>query len=218
MDLTKKFEELSKKQRKLLKNLPLGLSDYKADLQSQLIASPPPDQEKKFWIENMLRLIDEKERNPQPDSGWWKGTVKVILILFGPLMLVWLAMTIDKSDIFQRIVNPQKYWRTQVAILEQHIHDTKLYIKDWEDYSQGKNNSFSIDYDSLVRAQIIEGKEPEEAKRIASNQMKEMDKVNKETYAMILKMQRGMLETSYKSLDNYKRQLDQARNELSKYH
>ena len=68
-----------------------------------------------------------------------------------------------------------------------------------------------------MRKLIIEGKEPEEAKQIASDTIKEIDKADKETDALMIKAREQILESSYKSLNDYKRQLMRARKELSVY-
>ncbi len=161
-----------------------------------------------------LLITDENPSRIPPESptrgAWWK----ILLLFFGPVLFVLIYSQIEGSDIFQRTVNPQKYWRKQVATLEEDIYKTQLYIKDWESYSSEKHKT-SINYYSLVRKLIIEGKEPEEAKQIASDTIKEIDKAEKETDALMIKTREQMLESSYKSLNDYKRQLEQARKELS---
>jgi hypothetical protein len=149
----------------------------------------------------------------QSNSRWWVA----ILIILGPLLLIYFADMIAESDIFQKTVNPLKYWRKRVAILEQKIYERQLFIKDWEGFSSHRGMRDLINYDELVREQIIKGKEPEEAKSIAAKTIKEVADANATARKVVSKIQGGVVEESYKLLDNYKRELQQARKELSKY-
>jgi hypothetical protein len=159
--------------------------------------------------DNPSQIPPEQLPGSTKRGAWWK----ILLFFFGPLLFIFIYSQIEGSDIFQRTVNPQKYWRTQVATLEEDIYKTQLYIKDWED-SSSRKDKISINYDSLVRKLIIEGKDPHEAKQIASDDIKAINKAEKETDATMIKVRKQMLETSYKLLDDYKRQLVHAKKEL----
>lgn len=154
--------------------------------------------------------------NPQsgPGISWWGGPAKVLVILFGPLILIWIAMLIDKSDLFQQVINPQKYWQTRVAALEQKIYETKSFIADW---NNNADDDLSVNYEEIVRKLIIEGKEPEEAKRIASEMVRRINEADKSVTHAISKIRPELLRNAYDSLDNYKMELQKARRELSRY-
>ena len=211
---SKELKSLLKKQKEILHSISgVGMTyTYKTDLIKQLKAIPEPAQEKKLWIESMLRLINEQEKNPPKNYG----CLIAIFVFLGLPLILFISSKMGMSDLFERTFNPQKYWRMQVATLEEDIHKTQLFIKDWENYRSDKDK-IKIDYDSLVRRLIIEGKDPAEAKKIAADDIREIDKAEKEADAKMIKVREQMLETSYKSLDEYKIQLERAKKELTKH-
>jgi hypothetical protein len=213
MDVTKKIESLTKEQRKILKmrrRANLYLSDYKASLRSQLIDNPPLDEEKKFWIENMLMVIDEEEKNPSRDYGYL-----VPIFIFIVLPLIFLIAF--KTGLLERTVNPQKYWRVKVATLEEKVNNLESFINGWNSYKPGIDSKYPVNYDELVRKLIIEGKKPDEAKRIASETIKKLDDASRNIDRQMSAATPKAMKTANERLDNLKRELQHAKDELSKY-
>lgn len=123
-------------------------------------------------------------------------------------------MTVDQSDTFQRVTNPQKYWCIRVAMLEQKIYKTESFIREWRN---DRDEGFLIDYNEVVRGLIIEGKDPEEAKRIASEMVRSSTDAETEANQAVNKIRPELIQKSYKLIAQYESELQQAKKELSKY-
>ena len=152
------------------------------------------------------------KKHPPESSSFKPG---YLLLALGFALMVSFPM-IEKSTIYQKTIHPKKYWQTQIATLEDDIYKTQLFIKDWEN-SPSEKNKISINYDALVRRLILEGKDPEEAKKIAANDIEAINMAEKKTEVQMIKVRELMLIASSKLLDDYKRQLELAKKELSKY-